>query len=84
MRWTFAIVWGLAVIGCESETPPPAPSEPVAAPEAQPAPAPPVKLSDDDVAVPEDFIEEATAEVTAENYTQKLQELEKEVFANQE
>lgn len=44
-----------------------------------PAAAATIELSDDDVPVPEDFIEEATKEIDENNLNAKLDDLEKEI-----
>jgi hypothetical protein len=41
-----------------------------------------VVLSDDDVPVPEDYIEEVTKEVTKDNYKAELEKIEKEIAGN--
>jgi hypothetical protein len=46
-----------------------------------PAAAATIELSDDDVPVPEDFIEEATKEIDENNLNAKLDDLEKEIGA---
>jgi len=86
MRWMLAIVLSFAVVGClgcEKEAPPPPAPDPAAA-APTPAPPPTPEITDEDVAVAEDFIEEATTEVTKENYAQKLDELEKEIRSGTE
>jgi hypothetical protein len=67
----------IAACGCDPVTPE-APPAPAAMP-APPAPPPAPALADDDVAVAEDFIEEATTEVTADNYRAKLDEIDQEI-----
>jgi len=86
MKRICTIVLALFAASCEKPAPP---EEPAAAPAPMPpapppAPAPAAELSDDDVAVAEDFIEEATAEVTAGNYKAKLAEIEQEMAAEVE
>lgn len=71
---------GLTIAACGGEE---APAPEAVAPALAPTPAPTAPpaapdLTDDDVAVAEDFIEEATTEVTADNYKAKLDELDKE------
>jgi hypothetical protein len=91
MKWTgilsLALTLGVAACGKDE------PQEPVAVPAPAPAPPPPparpaappaAQLGDDDIAVPEDFIEEATAEVTPANYKSKLDEIDKELAAETE
>ena len=65
----------LALAGCEEKnqsSPPPATSARVAS--AVPAP-----VADDDVAVPEDFEDQAATEITDDNAEQELSKLEQEV-----
>jgi hypothetical protein len=73
------LAFGLTIGACGGEpAEPEAPPAPAAMP-APPAPPAPVALADDDVAVAEDFIEEATTEVTADNYKAKLDEIDQEI-----
>lgn len=67
----------LAVAGCEDKKTPPAPTTPTtAAPSGATAS---VELTDEDLAVPEDFLEEATKEVTKDNYKAEIDKIEKEI-----
>lgn len=45
------------------------------------AAAPKVELADEDIAVPEDYLEEATKQVTPANYKAELDSIEKEIAA---
>ena len=87
MKWIWTIALALAVTSCgkePSEEPVAAPVPAAAPPPPAPAPAPAAEAADDDVAVAEDFIDEATAEVTAANYKAKLTEIEQEMAAEPE
>ncbi|HQP34969.1 MAG TPA: hypothetical protein PLI95_07315 [Polyangiaceae bacterium] len=45
------------------------------------AAAPKVELTDEDIAVPEDFLEEATTQITSANYKAEIDALEKDIAA---
>ncbi len=69
--------------GCDKpkeSTPTSKPTEPAASVAAATAAAP-IALSDDDVPVAEDFIEEATKEIDKDNLNAKLDDIEKEIGA---
>lgn len=70
----------LAASGCDdkAKTSPAEPSQ-VAAPAVSAAPVAALELSDDDVPVPEDYIEEATKEIDDNNLNAKLDEIEKDI-----
>lgn len=84
MKAITSIVLGLGLMlsACDEDAPPEA-QAPAAMPVPSPPPAPGAapELTDDDVAVAEDFIEEATTEVTATNYKATLDGLEQEIAA---
>lgn len=67
----------LAVAGCEDKKTAPTTTPATAAPSA----AANVELTDEDLPVPEDFIEEATKQVDKDNYKAELDKLEKEIAA---
>jgi hypothetical protein len=72
-----------------ADTAKPAPAATTAAATASEGPtaqakAEPVDLTDEDVAVPEDFIEEATKDITKDSYKAKLAEVEKEIDSDDE
>jgi len=68
----------LAIAGCEDKKTPPAPTTPATTTSATAAN---VELTDEDLAVPEDFLEEATKEVTKDNYKAEIDKIEKEIAA---
>lgn len=68
----------LAIAGCEEKKTPPAPAPGAATASAAAAN---VELTDEDVPVPEDFIEEATTQVTKDNYKAELDKIEKDIAA---
>ena len=82
-------IWGPVILcvlalslGCDKskkEEPSAAPAEKPVASAAATAEA--IELSDDDVPVAEDFIEEATKEIDDSNLNAKLDEIEKEISA---
>jgi hypothetical protein len=85
----FVRVWVVALAvaafavstGCDKpkeSSPTSKPAEPVASVAAATAAAP-IALSDDDVPVAEDFIEEATKEIDKDNLNAKLDDIEKEI-----
>lgn len=83
---TLIIAWGaLLACGRQEEPPPEPPSLPAtpAQPEPVPAPAPVDDLPSADVLpVPEDFEDEAVAQITEASYHAQLDALEKEVEAD--
>jgi len=87
------------VLACKKTAPPapaqvePVPTAPVAEPVATAAPTPEASASapvavaptpEDDVAIPEDFEDEATKSINEKNYRAELEKLEKEVAATPE
>jgi hypothetical protein len=77
----------IALLGCgEQERPKaePAPLPPPALPAPEPEPAAPrieLEPNADELPVPEDFEPEAEAEITAANYREELDKLEREIAA---
>lgn len=81
----------LTTTGCDSGDKPTTGTDtakPAAADTAKPAAsggptteanAKPIELTDEEVAVPEDFIEDATKDITKDSYKDKLAELQKEI-----
>ena len=87
MKTILGLSLGLALTlsGCGKEEAPAPEAVPTPAPmPAPPAPPPAPELSDDDVAVPEDFIEQATADVTPANYKATLDGIDQEMAAEPE
>lgn len=78
-----ALIGGLLFVACGKKEDKASDSKPAATAPAGTAPgAKPVALSDDDVPVPEDFIDEATKEIPdTDGAKSELDKLEKEIAA---
>ena len=70
--WAMAAIAAIGVAGCEQKT-----EKPQATPPVQSAAA--LELTDDEVPVPQDYVEEATRDVTEANYKTQLDRIEKEI-----
>lgn len=68
----------LALCGCEDKKSTPTPAPATAAPSAA---AGNVELTDDDLPVPEDYIDEATKQVNKDNYKAEIDKIEKDIAA---